>query len=63
MSYSGYQQYGGNPYGNEGGYGSANPYGSDGGYSNPYAGQQVRKATGPSFTAPSKDALFFPSPT
>jgi hypothetical protein len=43
MSYGGYQQYGGNPYGGEsGGYGSSNPYGNEGGYSapsNPYGGQ------------------------
>ncbi|OCK82567.1 t-SNARE [Lepidopterella palustris CBS 459.81] len=49
MSYGGYQQYGGNPYGGqsgEGGYGASNPYGGGnegvGGYgaSNPYGGPQ-----------------------
>ncbi|KAF2689144.1 t-SNARE [Lentithecium fluviatile CBS 122367] len=45
MSYGGYQQYGGNPYGQSGqaeeGYGASNPYGGTGGgygASNPYGG-------------------------
>lgn len=59
MSYGGYNQYGGNPYGQEeagygqsgaqGGYGSSNPYGHDGagqgyGSSNPYGGTTVSVA-------------------
>ena len=51
MSYGGYDQYRGNPYGDSGqaesGYGQANPYGGHtvqgGGYgaSNPYGGENV----------------------
>ncbi|KAI7116214.1 hypothetical protein KC352_g34105, partial [Hortaea werneckii] len=36
MSYNQYSGYGGNPYGEQGGYGGSNPYASDGG--NPYGG-------------------------